>query len=32
MCDIKKEESLKTSQIIKIAGIADYEIFENAIV
>lgn len=31
MCDIKKEESLKTSQIIRIAGIADYTIFENSI-
>jgi DNA processing protein len=31
MCDIKKIESLKTSQIIKIAGITDYTIFEISI-
>jgi DNA processing protein len=31
MCDIKKVENLKTSQIIKIAGITDYTIFENSI-
>jgi len=31
MCDIKKVESLKTSQIIKISGIADYTIFENSL-
>lgn len=31
MCDIKKEESLKISQIIKIAGITDYAFFENSI-
>lgn len=31
MCDIKKVENLKTSQIIKIAGITDYTFFENSI-
>ena len=31
MCDIKKGENLKTSQIIKIAGNTDYTIFENSI-
>ena len=31
MCDIKKIESLKTSQIIKIASITDYTIFEISI-
>ena len=31
MCDIKKVENLKTSQIIKIASVTDYAIFENSI-
>jgi DNA processing protein len=31
MCDIKKTESLKTSEIIKIASLEDYSIFENRI-
>lgn len=31
MCDIKKVETLKTSQIIKIASVTDYAIFENNI-
>ena len=31
MCDIKKEGSLKTSQIIKIGGITDYTFFENSL-
>jgi DNA processing protein len=31
MCDIKKEDNLKTSQIIKIASITDYTIFEKSI-
>ena len=32
MCDIKKNENIKTSQIIKIAGISDYNVFENSII
>jgi DNA processing protein len=31
MCDIKKAENLKTSEIIKIASLEDYSIFENKI-
>jgi DNA processing protein len=31
MCDIKKAENLKTSEIIKIASLDDYTIFENSI-
>lgn len=31
MCDIKKVENLKTCQIIKIASVTDYSIFENII-
>lgn len=31
MCDVKKVENLKTSQIIKIASVTDYAIFENSI-
>ena len=31
MCDIKKPENLKTSEIIKIRGTDDYTVFENSI-
>lgn len=31
ICDIKKTENLKTSEIIKIAGLNDYTIFEKKI-
>ncbi|SHN77006.1 Predicted Rossmann fold nucleotide-binding protein DprA/Smf involved in DNA uptake [Flavobacterium fryxellicola] len=31
ICDIKKPENLKTSEIIKINNVADYTIFENSI-
>lgn len=32
MCDIKKPENLKTSEIIKIESTADYTVFENSII
>lgn len=32
MCDIKKPENMKTSELIKIAGIADYDIYEKSII
>ena len=32
MCDIKKAENLKTSEIIKIASLEDYTIFEKSII